>query len=222
MLLDNRSGVLLAAACFGLAVAVLAIGSYALIPGSAGVFVAGLFVGAGLACFVALMVWASVMRSGASWMQGELGESSTNEVLKAAAKRGIVDGWVDNIRAGSGDIDHLAFGRFGAVAVESKFKSRADVARLIANANEAASHARTAQAVLRSVDVDHPMPVQPVVVVWGGGAAGLPAEGETVAPVIAGDQLQDWLAALPDLGHDRSELREVVAKVEKFAETRSG
>jgi hypothetical protein len=96
------------------------------------------------------------------------------------------------------DVDHVVLSAAGAWAFETKWTARAwgDIreTRLQKAAADAQNSARQMRGLLASRDVDVPMPVSPVVVLWGdwGEEDGHPDIG---VAVVHGNNLREWLGS---------------------------
>lgn len=186
----------------------LGLAAVILLAGAVSVMLAGLIVGAWLAWFVAgavygagIAFWVAMFELidpvGRHWWNGADGESFTARELRRRSRQG----WcaVHNVMLESGDVDHIAIGPGGVVAIETK-SSDADWPWLRGRsvhhgwADQARRSARRTRALVKqhaAIDLD----VDPVVVVWATGLEGAgPVEHDGVR-IVHGRELVGLLDA---------------------------
>jgi Holliday junction resolvase-like predicted endonuclease len=166
------------------------------------------------AAFGATTVWLVVLGvivgSGtAPLIMGDTGEQWTAATLRALRGRG----WrsMHHVTLRFGNIDHIAFGPAGVVVVETKWRARAwdaspdAIAVLRAAVNQARTNARDVALTLRSQLPTAPL--HAVVVLWTA------ADSTNLAPrvnedvtVVAGRDLEGWIARLDDAGLARADI----------------
>lgn len=164
-------------------------------------FLKGLFLGGLLVGGPALLwSWVVQVTGTAPTMMGDQAEQWT-----ASELRKLAGGWrvVNHFALGGGDIDHVAVGPAGALAVETKWSARPwdspeGQQRQHRAATQAAANSRQLRLwyPFKSADV----PVQAVVVLWGGQVRDWPPEQQirTVdgVPTVAGPALVAWVQEL--------------------------
>ncbi len=159
----------------------------------------GFLVGATVASVGAVLAFLVVQSTGtASLMMGDQAERFTTDELRPLRKRG----WrfVNRFSLTTGDIDHVLVGPGGAFAIETKWSAEPwqldpPGDRIRSAARQAAQNAKRLGLWhgFRSVGVG---PVEPVVVLWGGGLAGSPPEDAVRriddVTVVAGPDAGQW------------------------------
>jgi hypothetical protein len=165
--------------------------------------VRGFVLGANVAGALGYIAFFVIQVTGtASVMMGDQAERLTVDELRPLRRQG----WelVNRMALKVGDIDHVLVGPGGAIAIETKWSSdpwQLDPpgARVLAAVRQSAESARLLGLWhgfrSRGVSV-----VEPVVMLWGGGIAGLP-EGEAVrqihgVTVVAGPHAHVWRTSL--------------------------
>jgi hypothetical protein len=75
------------------------------------------------ATFAVFAVWQLFLVNGGHMyrLSGIWGEDNTRDVLKAAKRRGLIHGWIDNLEIEGGDVDHLVVAPWGIAAIDSKW-----------------------------------------------------------------------------------------------------
>jgi hypothetical protein len=186
-------------------------------PGMQGL-VAGAVVGAG---FAMLYHWCVIASGATAGTMGHAAEEWTDSELRRLSSKG----WrhVNHliIKAGSGDIDHVAVGPDGVIVVETKWRSHEeDVDELsdwMASALKQAQRNRQQVVQLLNWQRRDPLLVQALVVLWGPDVSHHSAEAVLAAGVnvTAGQNLRDDLAALGDERLSPDEVEEVYTKLKK-------
>ena len=172
-------------------------------------FVGGVVVGALGAGGVAVCFWVIDHGSGAQNAKfGTYGEEATWELFHRRAMRKA--GWkiVNNIPFGNWDVDHVAVGPAGVLAIESKWANPGwEIGDDEINTggrdplDQAWKGARTSRLLLRSAAIE--TEVIPVVIQWGpGGLNGVDwshrrFSGDVL--VLRGERSSDWIDQLPAL-----------------------
>ncbi len=159
-------------------------------------------------------------------LRGAWGEDNTRSELQRAKRRRLIWNWIDSITLRHGDIDHLVLTRkAGLVAIDSKWRS--DAADRMQMAKDAHRARIRAEALTRSLFEQersarhrakaHPMPVTPVVVLWGPAQHEVP-EGATVdgIPFVAGQKLLLWLGTLDGQPVSRDSARDIIRRLDGF------
>lgn len=194
--------------------AVLKVAAAAFAGAAAAISLAGLLIGAWLAWFIAGAVYAVLM---AMWLMllevadpitRRFANGATGEALTAARLRRCARmGWraVHNIAIKPRDIDHVAVGPGGVLAIESKCPD-AGWEWLCSQNHHLDWVRQTAKAAFRSAALikqhcGDPVDVRAVLVVWTRGLAGAPLEIEGVR-VMHGSDLPGFLKALPNTLRD--------------------
>ena len=159
-------------------------------------FIAGAFYGASVALWVALFELIDPV--GRRWWQGSDGEAATSGQLRRCRRQG----WrvVHNLMLEAGDIDHIAVGPGGVVAIETKstdadweWLSRQSIHR--GWTRQASSSAARARALVRQ-HAGLAVQVRPVVAAWVRGLADVgPVECNGVR-IVHGSTLADLLGDL--------------------------
>ncbi len=180
-------------------------------------YVLGIAQGAVL-CVFAVVTTASffAQTNAVGQMSGAWGEEFTRDELTKARRRRLIWGSVHGLAIASGDIDHLVLTRNGRlIAIDSKRRNDPDRSTLIRDAHAAASAARHAKQVLRSLHDDRD--VTPLVALWGAGRRQVPADAcvEGVA-FIDGGQLNTWLSAHANPPIDRAAATELLDRLNDF------
>jgi hypothetical protein len=159
-------------------------------------FLAGLFTGVLATSMVAMLGLIFLVVSGTTFqVSGAMGESNTADLLRAAARRKEILGWVDNLEIASGDVDHLVVTRAGIVVIDSKWHSHGlDKSRLEADAAAALASAAHARNILRAVHHRPPV-VTTLVVVWGGDQDAARGQQHLGVDFVSGQELKAWLRA---------------------------
>jgi hypothetical protein len=155
----------------------------------------GLCHGALAVAFVSTVLVLFLVNTSSTWqVAGAWGEDNTRSELRTATRLRLIWGCIDSIELADGDIDHLVVTRRGLLALDSKWHSktmnREDIAT---DATRATRAARKAQSVM--ISIKRPMPIQPVVVVWGPAHSAVPKDGVRIHGVnfVAGPKLLAWL-----------------------------
>lgn len=163
-------------------------------------------------------------------LRGALGEESTRDELRRAERKGLIWGWVDSVGLQAGDIDHLVVTRSGGIiAIDSKFRNRADAQDRESMVRSARKVALRANALMQTLTRRErgahradgsPIKVTPVVVLWGAVQAELP-EGAQVEGIefVGGKHLVQWLASQSGHGVDKDSGRELIERIEQFRES---
>ena len=175
----------------------------------------GLLVGA-WACLVALVLMSTSGSTGL--LAGAWGEENTRDELRRLRRQGVVHDWIDGLTGASGDVDHLVLTAGGAVAIDSRWRGGGSrtMDQWRADARDVTEAARRASLVLRAER--HPLPVTPVLVVWGGAGSqlerGWVIDGVRILP---GRLLKSWLREHGARGRvERDQAREVVRCLRRF------
>ncbi len=161
-------------------------------------------------------------------VRGAWGEENTSSELTRAKRRRVIWDWVDSISLEVGDIDHLVITRRGGlVAIDSKWRNQLDpsdtfdMARAGKKVRQRAEG--LAQTLLRNEagarhrSRTNPLPVTPVVVVWGALQHEIP-DGATVDGIdfVPGRSLLRWLRQLDGQTVDRGAGREILERLDAF------
>ena len=179
---------------------------------------AGLVAGAGL---MALYHWCVLFSGSGAATMGSVAEGWTDLELRRLHRKGWrhVNGVV--IKAGLGDIDHVAVGPDGVIVVETKWRSHEedvdDLSGWMAGAIRQAQRNRKQVVQLLNWQRRDPLLVQALIVLWGPDIVHESAEAVLAdgVNVTAGDNLADDLAALGDVRLSDAEVDEVFAKLRK-------
>jgi hypothetical protein len=162
-------------------------------------------------------------------LRGAWGEENTRSELQRAKRKRLVWGWVDSISLGVGDLDHLVVTRRGGlIAVDSKWRNRAsDTVNMARAADKARLRAEAlAQTLLRSErGARHrakvnPLPVTPVVVLWGAAQHGVP-DGARVNDIefVAGQRFVEWLRSRNGQTVSEDAAADVMKRLEAYRAT---
>jgi hypothetical protein len=183
-------------------------------------FIQGLITGASIALISAMLAFAFlVSTNNVPRLVGAWGEDSTDAELKAAAKAGLVHGYVAHIRLHGFDIDAVAVTSAGVLGIETKWHSAAPITgQLRRDAASARSGEQHTRSVLRAIGAAQ-VPVQPLLAIWGPHRDQLPP-GLVVdgVPVVAGDQLGEWMREHAQSGSlDVAAGRRLSEALEQFA-----
>ena len=159
-------------------------------------------------------------------MRGAWGEDNTRSELQRAKRRRLIWNWVDSIALQNGDLDHLVMTRHGGlVAIDSKWRNgTADAAEMAKDGRRTKLRAEAlAQSLFKSErSARHrakvnPLPVTPVVVLWGASQHSLPDDARIDGiQFVAGRRLLPWLAELGTQPVTRSAARDIVDRLESF------
>jgi len=188
-------------------------------------FAQGLIIGVSSTVFLGFFVLLFLMVTGSVLtLAGIWGERFAKDELKMAVKRGHIWGFVSNVELGGFDIDSIAVAPGGVFALEVKAhlarrRRRDDSADL----QQARYGARKAASIFRSVHVQSPHEVEPVLVLWGRrGADEVPAEGLTVdgVHVVAVGDLANWLRRHRTGRISEDNAKAVLARLQDFKDTR--
>lgn len=212
-LVRNRYGLLTLTAGYALIMVVLGLVQDA--------YVLGLAQGAFTVAFVAMVLIGFMAATGSMWqMTGAWGEDNTRDVLRWAKRRGLVFGWVDNVEVEGGDVDHLVATSSGWIALDSKWHSVTLDGRVVArDAERTIKAARRAALILRSLN--HPAPVRPVAILWGGSRDEIPDKHRVAHDVefVSGSYFKQWLRELPSGGSDKAAAEAVLRELRAFRDT---
>lgn len=160
-------------------------------------------------------------------LRGAWGEDITRDELRRAQRRRLIWGWVDTITLQAGDIDHLVVTRRGGLlAIDTKWRSgtgsdASDMARAAARARTRAEGLTRslwkAESGARHRARAHPLPVTPVVVVWGALQHAIP-DGARCDGIefVAGQNLLGWLGQLDGEPVAKDAAREVVRRLREY------
>lgn len=204
------AGVFLVAGAVSVAIAAIIFGAWL------AWFAAGAIYGAGIAYWVAMFELIDPV--GRRWSNGADGESLTARELR----RRRTQGWcaVHNVMLASGDVDHIAIGPGGVVAIETK-SSDAAWAWLRGRSlhhdwvDQAKRSARRTRALVKQhagMDLD----VEPVVVVWASGLEGTGAVEHDGVRIVHGRELVGLLDARP-MEITPEEIEGIRAALESYA-----
>jgi len=178
-----------------------------------------------------IYVLLAVVRTGAGpELMGASAESSTGEELRALAR----DGWrlVNGLQlTGPWDIDHVAVGPGGVLALESKWSGspwplNGHGPRFMeaAMANAATQACRNANDVAEVLSEAVPgLPVTPVVVLWHGGrryGTGWTQWRDKRTVLVHGHSFGEWLRTLPKEGLTGAQIDELWSMLERRARER--
>lgn len=152
-----------------------------------------------------------------SWRLGSTGEELTGEQLAKLGDRCRV---VHALPLKYGDVDHVVVTPAGVVAIESKFTSNPWTTRDVKAGGRltlAAAQARASasETRLRLRAYAKPLPVEPLVVLWG--RTDLETEldvGGTA--VVHGSRLTDWLGHRDEPGLSRAEIDAAADGLERY------
>lgn len=164
-------------------------------------YVLGLIHGGFLVAMVAMLRSQFWAHTGAfSLLLGGQGEDDTRAQLRRAARSGKIFGSIDGIELERCDIDHLVATPAGWYAIDTKWRSKPmTVTDIDRDASSAKYAARKARSVLRAHGIV--AEVRAAVVVWGGAAAAMPANGyrhSSGVDFIPGRYLVNWLSEQPE------------------------
>lgn len=163
-------------------------------------------------------------------LRGAWGEENTRDILKRAKRKKLIWGWVDSVTLQSGDIDHLVITRSGGlIAMDSKWRNHADAADRESMVQSARKAKLRAEGVMQSLlkrergghrAAANPLPVRPVIVVWGALKEDIPA-GAVVAGVdfVGGLELIPWLRSLNGGDVSADAAGDLLARLEAFRAT---
>jgi hypothetical protein len=153
--------------------------------------------GASAATSVAVVMAALGYDGGRSWREGREAERWTKGVLKRLRRAGFrVE---HDLEYHKGNVDHIAVGPLGIVAVETKLRSESTVIGATAvSIDQMAGQSRRAAAKLESIIRAGGVvtKIQPVVVLWGRGVSGDPAAVYDGVLVVKGREHKAWLDLL--------------------------
>jgi hypothetical protein len=184
------------------------------------------FAGAWLALVASLVVyWVTIASGSATRLMGQVGEQWTAAELRELARHG----WkiVHHVFVGPHELDHVAVGPGGILVLDSKWTAwrralPADAGEFALAAQRIAERADMLARTLRHLTGK--CAVHSAVVVWGpdvtiehaGDAGGLERR-----PVLAGEQLRDWLADVmqpsPDAAVDAARVERAWEHLEREA-----
>lgn len=200
-------------------------------------FMAGLFVGVWLTMYVAMigLAWLASSQPAMRYVRGALGEDNTRDMLKAAARKRTIWGFVEGITTRGGDVDHLVVTRSGGVlAIDSKWCNEVNPDLLDRMAMSAQAAARRAESVMRSENVGvlkreskarHRVDgaahrVRPVVVVWGAESHKMPSSATRLGvEFVAGLNLPNWLRLLEGDSVDEATAADLLGRLAAFGRT---
>ena len=159
-------------------------------------------------------------------MRGAWGEENTRTELQRAKRRRVIWDWVDSIALQNGDLDHLVITRQGGlVAIDSKWRNDAtDTSHMAQAAHRARLRAEgltrslfTSDRSARHRAKAHPLPVLPVIVLWGTAQHSVP-EGARVddIPFVAGRRLLGWLKELDHQPVSRAAARDITRELKRY------
>ena len=179
-----------------------------------------------------MMVWSFVAHHGEAiaHLRGAWGEDNTRDALKRAKRKNLIWGWVDSVTLQAGDIDHLVVTRSGGViAIDSKWRNKAQAADRDALASSARKVALRATGLLRTLLASsrghhrariNPTSVRPLVVLWGTIARNVPARGEIDGiDYVAGSELLAWLGERDGDPVDKDAAHDLLMRLEQFRAT---
>lgn len=159
-------------------------------------------------------------------LRGSWGEDNTRSELQRAKRRRLIWGWVDSIDLRNGDIDHLVVTRRGGLLViDSKWRnSTSDVKDIALSARRTQLRAEAiARTVLtREGGARHrakanPVPVTPLIVVWGAAQSSIPDDANVEGiPFVRGRGLVPWLGAQTGNDVSRDAAKDLVRRLERF------
>lgn len=160
--------------------------------------------------------------------RGAWGEDNTRDELKRARRRRLVWGWVDSISLRAGDIDHLVVTRRGGlVAIDSKWRNQHTSEDIAAMAHAAARARLRAEGLTQTLLASdrtarhraraNPLPVKPVVVIWGAAQDEIP-DRATVDGIdfIAGRRLLKWLRQVDGHPVTRDAAEDILDRLRRF------
>lgn len=139
-----------------------------------------------------------------------------------------LDGWrvVDDVPFGSMNIDHVAVGERGVIAVETTFLP--PVAAVGDDGEDpfelalrrARKGARRVKLLLKSARMD--ATVEAALAVWGRGSITVPQAATDGVTILVGNQQRQWREQLPDTGERLSEeqVTAIEAALKRFVEMR--
>ena len=167
-----------------------------LVPGS---FLRGMVVGTAVTLTVTMLMFASLVGSNSiRFFVGSLGEEATEELFTTRQRRR--DGWtlINGLVVNGRDIDHIAVGPGGVLAIESKWRGSERSSRDWAQQarRQAAEAARVTRNLVRQ-EARHVADVMPVLIEWGPGAHRRPLEHVDGVVSVSGrnlDSFENWLA----------------------------
>ena len=184
--------------------------------------VALVFLGAVISAMITGLWWLSMIGSGSYRLYvGGMAEDFTSQSLQALGRRG----WrhLDGVEFIDFDVDHVAVGPGGVLAVETKWTDQAwDVAapkrhrHLDQAIRQTSIGARRIRSFLSSEGVD--VPVVPALVVWGPAVAGIEGGSRLVdgTVVLIGRQEDEWRADLEGQRVDAWRLDAAVHALEAY------
>jgi hypothetical protein len=190
------------------------------VPFGVAMFELGVVVTAALAA----LWWLSMVATGGYRLYvGAMGEDFTSESLRALRKRG----WrhLDSVQWDGFDVDHVAIGPGGILAIETKWTDQAwDVnAPVIAPylrraIDQAATGAKRISSYLRSSDAQLDIPVLPVLVLWGPSVADTDGGSRSIdgVAVLIGRQHAEWQRDLGGRHIDEWQLDAAVHALEAY------
>ncbi len=189
-----------------------------LIGGWLGGFVAGILVTAGVGMPFVLL---PAMTGATPQLMGADAERDTSDLLRRSVRNGAVA--FDGISMANWEVDHVVLAQTKALVVETKWRSSPwDVVddpdgRLAGAVAQVRANARHVRVMLASRDVGLPVPVDPVVVIWG-----RMIDRERVVfefdgcPVVHGSALRSWVRVWCD-GIDLPDASGFEASAERLA-----
>lgn len=167
-----------------------------LVPGS---FLRGVVVGTAVTFTAAMLLFASLVGSNSMrFFVGSLGEEATEELFTARDRRR--DGWklVNGLVVNGRDIDHIAVGLGGVLAIESKWRGSEQSSKdwALQSRRQAMNAARTTRNLIRQ-EAGILADVLPVLIEWGPGAPDRSFEEIDGVFCVSGHDLasfDEWLA----------------------------
>ena len=173
-------------------------------------FLRGVVLGADLATATALVCFVVVQSTGtAPTMMGDEAEQWTAQELRKLGDWRLVN----HFELSYGDIDHVAVGPAGVLVFETKWSARPWNSR---DGEERQRRAvlqvrRSAQQLRYWRNLkDYPLPVRPVIVLWGGGTrrGSGPTDARFVdgVAVVAGNSLRTWMSSLEPVVANHAEV----------------
>jgi hypothetical protein len=164
-----------------------------------GPFLRGVVVGSAVTFTLATLMFASLVGSNSMrFFVGSLGEEATEEFFTSRQRR--LDGWklINGLVINGRDIDHVAVGPGGVLAVESKWRGNERSSRdWAAHARRQAAEAARATRNLIRQEAEYSADVIPVLIEWGPGAHERPIEQVDGVITVSGRSLEafeSWLA----------------------------
>jgi len=185
-------------------------------------FAAGMVIGS-IAVLVPCLIWiATIQATGtAGTLMGGTAEQWTSDALRKLLEP---RGWyvVDDVLLERGNIDHVAVGPEGALAVETKWSSRewlrADDLRVEQAANQSHTGAERVKGLLRTVKLT--APVRPLVVLWGHWSGEQVRHLAGDVHVVHGELLDEWVTALQGKALDETQVKTAAECIRAYVRMR--